>query len=104
MARSNIAYWEHAFLDKMEHEKHNYVQADCNLESENSEKNLYSVYDRDTAGLNILCGRTKKSICRGTERAMSNWKLHTKNFRQGASTDAGNNIISSFFGELFLEK
>ena len=30
-------------------------------------------------------------------------KLRTKSSRQGASTGAGNNFVSSFFGEVFLK-
>ena len=55
-----------------------------------------------TAGLDILCRHTQKSICRKTKRATADLKLRTKSSRRGASTSAGHRFISSVFGELFL--
>ena len=62
---------------------------------------------RNTAGLNIMCGRTKQLICRETKRATTNQKLHTQSSRRNAST--GVSLVWGkfgivFFGELFLKQ
>ena len=64
---------------------------------------VFHVFSSSISGLDVLCGHTKKTVWRETERATADLNVRMKSSRRGASNGGVQKFIFSFFWDVFLK-